>query len=58
MTWKLSPAGKGTRLELTYSVGGFIPGGFESLAPAVERVTGEQVERLKRFVETGTPKGA
>ena len=28
-------------------------GGFESIAPAVERVTGEQAARLKRFVETG-----
>jgi uncharacterized protein YndB with AHSA1/START domain len=57
MTWKLSPAGNGTRLELTYSVGGHIPGGFGALAPAVDRVIGEQVERLKRFVETGTAKG-
>jgi uncharacterized protein YndB with AHSA1/START domain len=57
MTWKLSPAGSGTRLELTYSVGGYVPGGFAALAPAVDRVIGEQGERLKRFVETGTSKG-
>lgn len=55
MTWRLSPAEHGSKLELTYSVGGFIAGGFESIAPAVERVLGEQVDRLKRFVETGTP---
>ncbi len=55
MTWRLSPAERGTKLELTYSVGGFIAGGFESIAPAVERVVGEQADRLKRFVETGTP---
>jgi uncharacterized protein YndB with AHSA1/START domain len=53
MTWQLSPTDTATRLELTYSVGGYIAGGFESIAPAVERVTGEQVTRLKRFVETG-----
>jgi uncharacterized protein YndB with AHSA1/START domain len=53
MTWLLSPADNATRLELTYSVGGYIAGGFESIAPAVERVLGEQATRLKRFVETG-----
>jgi uncharacterized protein YndB with AHSA1/START domain len=53
MTWVLSPADNATRLELTYSVGGYIAGGFESIAPAVERVVGEQAARLKRFVETG-----
>lgn len=55
MTWRLSPVEHGTRLELTYSVGGFMNGGFEGIAPAVERVLGEQAARLKRFVETGTP---
>jgi uncharacterized protein YndB with AHSA1/START domain len=55
MTWRLTPIDVGTRLELTYSVGGFMPGGFESVAPAVDRVLGEQAERLKRFVETGAP---
>jgi uncharacterized protein YndB with AHSA1/START domain len=55
MTWQMSPVEKGTRLVLTYSVGGFIPGGFDSIAPAVERVVGEQADRLKQFVETGSP---
>jgi uncharacterized protein YndB with AHSA1/START domain len=55
MTWRLSPADKGTRLELTYSVGGFMAGGFEKVAPAVEAVLQEQADRLKRFVETGAP---
>ena len=57
MTWRLSPAANGTKLELTYSVGGFMAGGFESIAPAVESVLREQAERLKRFVETGAPAG-
>jgi uncharacterized protein YndB with AHSA1/START domain len=55
MTWRLSPADKGTKLELTYSVGGFMAGGFETIAPAVEAVLKEQADRLKRFVETGAP---
>jgi uncharacterized protein YndB with AHSA1/START domain len=58
MTWQLNPVGNGTRLLLTYSVGGFMAGGFESIAPAVQRVLGEQADRLKRFAETGTPVSA
>lgn len=55
MTWRLSPAAGGTKLELTYSVGGFMAGGFEKMAPAVEAVLKEQADRLKRYVETGAP---
>ena len=58
MTWRLSPVDSGTKLELTYSVGGFIAGGFDNIAPAVERVLGDQADRLKRFVETGAPSAA
>lgn len=53
MTWRLAPAEPGTKLELTYSVGGSIGGGFESIAPAVEGVLRDQIERLKAFVEKG-----
>jgi len=55
MTWKLTDGPDNTRLELSYSVGGFIPGGFEKIAPAVEAMLREQVDRLKMFVETGKP---
>ena len=55
MTWKLTSESDGTRLELSYSVGGFIPGGFEKIAPAVEAMLREQLDRLKLFVETGKP---
>jgi len=55
MTWKLTYGSDDTRLELSYSVGGFIPGGFEKIAPAVEAMLRDQVDRLKMFVETGKP---
>ena len=55
MTWKLSGGSDTTRLELSYSVGGFIPGGFEKIAPAVEAMLNDQLNRLKLFVETGKP---
>ena len=53
MTWKLTGGANNTRIELSYSVGGFIPGGFEKIAPAVESMLNEQLNRLKLFVETG-----
>src|SRR5215468_4374370 len=53
MTWKLTGGPNSTRLDLSYSVGGFIPGGFEKIAPAVEGMLREQVDRLKQFIETG-----
>jgi uncharacterized protein YndB with AHSA1/START domain len=55
LTWKLTPASGGTTVRLSYSVGGFIEGGFDKMAPAVEGVLGEQLRRLELFVETGKP---
>jgi uncharacterized protein YndB with AHSA1/START domain len=55
MTWKVTGGPDSTRLELSYSVGGFIQGGFEKIAPAVEAMLREQLDRLKLFVETGKP---
>jgi uncharacterized protein YndB with AHSA1/START domain len=55
MTWKLTGESDSTRLELSYSVGGFTPGGFEKIAPAVENMLNDQLNRLKLFVETGKP---
>jgi uncharacterized protein YndB with AHSA1/START domain len=55
LTWALKAAPNGTTIELSYSVGGFFPGGFEKIAPAVSAVLDEQLRRFKRFVETGKP---
>ena len=55
LTWTLAVADGGTRLELTYAVGGFLEGGFEGVAPAVKSVLAGQMSRLKRYVETGKP---
>lgn len=58
MTWQLEAA-KGaagaTSLEFSYGVGGYMAGGFDKIAPAVDAVLGEQLARLKSFVETGKP---
>jgi hypothetical protein len=52
---KTNPAA-GTRLVVTYTVSGYQPDpGFAPLAEPVNGVLKEQVERLKRLVETGKP---
>ena len=55
MVWKLSQAEAGTKVELSYSVGGYFPGGLARMAPPVDAVLGSQLARLKRYVETGSP---
>lgn len=55
LTWKLTNGTDNTRLQLSYGVGGFIDGGFEKIAPAVESVLRVQLDRLKQFAETGKP---
>ena len=55
MTFALSPADSGTRVDFTYAVGGYKSGGFADLAPIVDSVLGTQLERYKRFVDTGKP---
>jgi uncharacterized protein YndB with AHSA1/START domain len=53
MSWKLSEAGNGTKVELSYSVGGYRSGGLRSLASPVDSVLRGQLFRLKTYVETG-----
>jgi hypothetical protein len=55
MTWTFMPGSAGTRIELTYTAGGYVTGGFEPLAKPVDQVLAAQVQRLKRFLETGKP---
>lgn len=55
LSWKLTDSGGSTTVEVTYVVGGFMEGGLERIAPAVGGVIGEQLRRLKLFVETGRP---
>jgi uncharacterized protein YndB with AHSA1/START domain len=55
LTWKLTGDTDNTRIQLVYSAGGFIDGGFEKIAPAVESVLRGQLDRLKQFAETGKP---
>jgi hypothetical protein len=44
-----------TRITLEYIVGGFTPGGLESLAPSVDQVLTWQLDRLRNYVDSGRP---
>lgn len=55
LTWKLNEEAGKTKLELVYSFGGFMDGSFEKIAPAADAMLGDQINRLKLFIETGKP---
>lgn len=50
MIWNIEEGEEGTGITFTYHVMGFMEGGFEALAPAVDGVVGEQLTRLGAFV--------
>jgi hypothetical protein len=58
LTIKVNGASAGTDLMLDYAVGGYSKDGFENLSKAVDSVLGDQVARVKRLLETGTPDSA
>lgn len=55
MTWQIEAAGGGSRITVTYNVGGFADRPLADWAPIVDEVLGAQVQRLGRFVVTGNP---
>ena len=55
MTWRFSETADGTKVELTYSVGGYRRGGLRAIAGPVDTVLRAQLLRLKSYVETGRP---
>ncbi len=55
MTVQTVPKDGGTQFGMLYLVGGYFPGGLNSVAKDVDAVLTLQVARLKRYVETGSP---
>ena len=51
MRFVLRPAEDGTLVVMTYNVSGFFPAGTAEWSGVVDRVTAEQVQRLKQHVE-------
>lgn len=58
MTFKLNAAGGGTDITLTYNLAGWMKDGFKSVESAGDGVLGEQISRLKRLIEAGSPEAA
>ena len=55
MTFQLSPEAGATKLTVTYTVGGYLPAGLNTLAGPVDSVLGQQFARLKNYIEKGSP---
>lgn len=55
MTWQIEAAGGGSRITLTYNVGGYADRPLSDWAPIVDEVLGGQVARLGRYLTAGDP---
>jgi hypothetical protein len=55
MTWRFVASAGGTKVEMTYMVGGFMPGGLDKVAGPVDGMLGDTFARAKRYIETGKP---
>ncbi len=51
MTWEFTDSEEGTIVTLNYALGGYMAGGLDSIAEAVDGVLVEQMTSLKAFVE-------
>ena len=51
MTFSFAKAEEGTKMVVTYTIGGYYPGGFSSIWGIVDRVLAEQMNRLKAYAE-------
>jgi hypothetical protein len=58
MTWEFDDSDGATVVTLQYAVGGYMPGGLDTVAAAVDGVLVEQMTRLASYVETGSPVAA
>jgi uncharacterized protein YndB with AHSA1/START domain len=55
LSFDLTPDKGGTKLDVTYAVGGYLAAGLNTLAAPVDGVLTAQMGRLKNFVELGKP---
>lgn len=56
LSWQFEKAGTGTRLTFAHSVGGYVAGGLDALADAVDAVLARQVMLLKEYAEAAGPR--
>jgi hypothetical protein len=55
MQIQLTPAEGGTKVEVTYAVGGYLAAGLNTWAGPVDGVLKQQFTRLKNSIEKGDP---
>jgi uncharacterized protein YndB with AHSA1/START domain len=55
LTFNVAPAANGSTITLTYTVSGNLPAEPQGLATAVDQVLTQQLERLARYIDTGSP---
>jgi len=55
LTWQIDAAGGGSKITMTYNVGGFADRPLSDWAPIVDEVLGVQAQRLGRYVTAGNP---
>lgn len=53
MTWEFADSAEGTVVTWSYAVGGYLEGGLDRMAGAVDGVLTEQMNLLKEFAENG-----
>jgi hypothetical protein len=51
MTWSVKSGANGSDITLTYVVGGYNKDGFDALSKAADQVLGDQIERLRKFID-------
>lgn len=51
MSWQIAAGGQGSTLTMTYVVGGYMAGGLDKIADAVDKVLAEQIGNLKTHAE-------
>lgn len=55
MTWTIEAAGGGSKINLSYTAGGYADRPLSEWAPLVDSVLKTQVQRLGRFITAGDP---
>ena len=51
LTWTLKSGANGTDISVSYAIGGYAKDGFDAASKAADRVLGEQIEHLRKFIE-------
>lgn len=58
MTWEFEEHDEGTLVTWNYAVGGYMSGGLDTIASAVDGVLGDALGRLQRLLDTGSARSS